>query len=211
MKTVSEALAWRYATKKFDPTKKLSDEQVATLLESVCMAPSSYGLQPFRVILVSSPEVRAKLRAAAWNQSPVTDASHLIVFAAMTNVNDAYVDEFTALISRVRNAPVDSLKGYSDMMKGSLVGKDAAVLTEWAARQAYLAHGVMATTAAIEGIDMLSMEGFDPKQFDEILDLAKDGLTSVVVAAVGVRAGDDAYATLAKVRFPRDTMVKEVK
>lgn len=207
MKTVIEGLKWRYATKKFDPTKKLSQEQLDLLLEAIRLAPSSYGLQPWKFIVVTNPEKREQLRAAAYSQPQITDASHLIVFAVDTNVNNEDIDKYIHAIAQTRGIPEESLKDFEGMMKGFVAGKTPEELTEWAARQAYIALGILISAGATEGIDIAPMEGFDPAKFDEILELGKLNLATKVIAAVGFRADDDAFATMAKVRYPKEEMV----
>ena len=211
MQNIIDALKWRYATKKFDATKKLSQEQFDTVLESLHLSASSYGLQPWKFIVVTNPEIRAKIKAAAWNQTQITDASHLIVLAVQTTVDAAYVDRFVASVSKTRNVPVDALKGYADMMKGSIAGRTLESVVEWSSRQVYIALGTALTAAAVSGIDACPMEGFDPKQVDDILGLAKMGLQSRVLMPVGFRAADDDMAKAPKVRFSKEEVVIEVK
>lgn len=211
MKTPIEALQWRYATKQFDPTKKLSDEQLNTLEEALRLAPSSFGLQPWTFVVVSNSEIRTQLSAAAWAQPQITEASHLIVFTVRTDINDAFVDEYIASVAATRSIPTEQLKGYSDMIKGSIAAKSPEQLKEWAARQAYLALGTFLTTAAMQEIDACPMEGFDPEKFDQMLDLQEKGLHAVVLAAVGFRAADDQAAAVQKVRFPKEQVILEVK
>ena len=211
MQNIIDALKWRYATKKFDATKKLSQEQFDTVLESLHLSASSYGLQPWKFIVVTNPEIRAKIKAAAWNQTQITDASHLIVLAVQTTVDAAYVDRFVASVSKTRNVPVDALKGYADMMKGSIAGRTPESVVDWSSRQVYIALGTALTAAAVSGIDACPMEGFDPKQVDDILGLAKMGLQSRVLMPVGFRAADDDMAKAPKVRFSKEEVVIEVK
>ncbi len=211
MKNTTEALMWRYATKKFDPSKKLSTEQLDTILEALRLSASSYGLQPWKFIVVTNPEIRAKLRAAAWNQAQITDASQLIVLAVQKNVDAAYVDRFVATVAKVKNVPVDALKGYADMMKGSASSRTPEGVKEWSSRQVYIALGTALTAAAVSGIDACPMEGFDTKQFDDILGLEKLGLESRVLLPVGFRAADDESAQSPKVRFSKGEVVIEVK
>ena len=211
MQNIIDALKWRYATKKFDATKKLSQEQFDTVLESLHLSASSYGLQPWKFIVVTNPEIRAKIKAAAWNQTQITDASHLIVLAVQTTVDAAYVDRFVASVSKTRNVPVDALKGYADMMKGSIAGRTPESVVDWSSRQVYIALGTALTAAAVSGIDACPMEGFDPKQVDDILGLAKMGLQSRVLMPVGFSAADDDMAKAPKVRFSKEEVVIEVK
>ncbi len=211
MKNTFEALNWRYAIKKYDSTKKLSAEQIELMLEAVRMAPTSFGLQPFRAILVSNPEVRAKLCAAGYGQSPITDASHFLVFAAMTDLSPTTVDKFISLVSAVQGKTIDQLSGYHQMISGSIASRTPEQNTDWAARQAYIALGVLLTAAATNEIDATPMEGFNPKEFNAILGLDEMHLTAVCCAALGFRAAGDEYATNPKVRLPKDKLFIEIK
>lgn len=209
---IINALNWRYATKEFDPKKKLSDKDVATLVEALRLSPSSYGLQPWKFIVVTDPAVRAKIRAAAWNQPQVTDASHLIVLAVEKNVDDAFVDRYVADVALTRGAKVADLKGYADMMKGAIKAQGSPdAVKAWSARQVYVALGTLLTSAAVLGIDACPMEGFDSKKVDEILGLSKLGVESVALAPVGYRLNDDEVKKYKKVRFPKNQVVVEVK
>lgn len=205
------SLKWRYATKKFDTTKKLSAEQLQVLKDAIQLAPSSFGLQPWKAVIVSNPLIREQLKVAAWGQTQITDASHLVVFAVQTNLDAAYVDKFIATTATTRNVSAESLATQRDMMASFVTGKNAEWLKAWAARQAYLGLGTMLTVAAHEQIDACPMEGFDPTQFTTILGLDKVGLEVVVIAAVGFRSADDQYAAAAKVRFPQSDLIIEVK
>ena len=211
MQNTIQAYNWRYATKEYDKNKKLTDEQLDILLKSIELTPTSFGIQAYKVLVITNPEIREKLKAAAWNQPQITDASHLIVFAVPTNLSDANIDSYVENIAKIRNVPIESLAEYSAMMKGSVNSKTPEQRTEWLARQVYIALGFLLATAAIENIDSTPMEGFDNKQFDEILGLSKDNLTSVVLAPVGFRSDTDAYAKLAKVRFGMEVLVEEIK
>lgn len=210
MKDIIKALNWRYATKKYDTTKKLTSDQENFFLEVLRLAPSSYGLQPWKFIVVKNPELREKLKAAAYGQTQLTDASHLVVFAVPKVIDDAFVDSYVKTVSEVRNAPIESLKGYSDMMKGAIAPMSPDARKDWAARQAYLALGFFLQAAAVNEIDATPMEGFDPKAVDEVLGLAKLGLESKVIAALGFRAADDSYATLPKVRNSKKQVIIEM-
>jgi nitroreductase/dihydropteridine reductase len=211
MKNIIEALNWRYATKQFDPSKKLSQKEFDALTEAMRLSPSSFGLQPWKFIVVSNPEVRAKLREAAYGQAQVTDASHLIVIAAEKNLSEASVARYVKSTSDVRGVPVESLKAMSDMLNGAIARLNPEQRTEWAARQAYIALGVLVAAAAIEGIDAGPMEGFDPAKFDEILGLDKLGVTSKAMVALGHRLDTDPYIAMKKVRFPKEEVFVEIK
>lgn len=199
-------LRWRYATKKFDPSKKLSDAQLDELLDATRLAASSYGLQPYKILVVTDPAVRAKIREHAWNQSQVTDASHLLVFAAYKSIDEAYVDGYVALIAKERGMTVEALKGFRDMMVGSIKGQTPESLAQWMKRQAYIAVGFALSAAAHMQIDACPMEGFDATHVDVDLGLTDKNLTTAVIMPIGFRAADDAAAGYAKVRFPKEEL-----
>ncbi len=209
MKNIIDALNWRYATKAYDTNKKLSDEQLLTLIESVRLTPSSYGLPVYKVIHVKDAETREKLKAVAWGQPQITDASDLFVFAVKTDLNDTSVDEYMSLISTTRNAPIESLNEFSGMIKGTLNSLSSEHKEAWASRQAYIALGTLLTTAALHEIDATPMEGFTTTKFDEILGLNELNLKSVVVCALGYRSENDTYASLAKVRESKENIFIE--
>ncbi len=206
MKTITELLNWRYATKKFDTTKKLTEEEVNILKEAVNLTASSYGLQPYRVLDVRTPELREKLKAAAFGQSQITDASHLFVFTAFNDLTDKHIDEYIALSAQVKGISESDLKGYGDFMKSVFGPQSAANKHNWAARQAYIAVGNLIDAAASLGIDSCPMEGFDPSAFDEILGLKGTDASSVVVVTLGHRADDDQAQFAPKVRKPLDQL-----
>lgn len=205
MSTFNEHLLWRYATKTFDPTKTLTNEQLEKLIEATRLSASSYGLQPYRVIVVTDPAVRAKIREHAWNQSQVTDASHLIAICALRSIDEAYVTNYINLVSQTRGIPTDALKGYHDMMMGSITGRTPEQLAQWLRCQAYIASGFLMCAAAAEHIDSCPMEGFDETHVNTDLGLLDKNLTTVMLMPVGFRAEDDASAQYAKVRFPKET------
>lgn len=200
MTNITQALAWRYATKQFDATKKISTETIQTLKESIRLSPSSYGLQPYKIIEVSNPEIREKLTVAAYGQTQVSEASHLFVFAANTDITEAHVDEFIHSHATIRNVPAESLAGYAGMMKANIVTRTTEQKVMWAEKQAYIALGFLLETAALLEVDATPMEGFNAAQFDEILGLKEKGLTSAVICALGYRSTDDTYANQPKVR-----------
>jgi len=197
----------RYATKVFDPTKKVLEADMEELLEAIRLSASSYGLQPYKVLVVEDPAIRAELRKAAWNQPQITDASALLVFAVNYNTNEKSVDEFVNLVSQTRSIPKDALLGYSDMMKGSIKSQSQEQVETWVSKQAYIALGFGLVTAAILGLDACPMEGFSPADFDRILDLNKLGLKSKVIMAVGYRSEEDKYQHLAKVRQKKEDFI----
>ena len=207
--TLISALNWRYATKVFDPSRKISDDDLQILLQSLVLTPSSFGLQPYRFLVVTDPAIKARLREASWGQSQVTDCSHLVVFLARKTLTEADVDHYLERIGQVRGSQGDQLAGYRAMMVNTLVtGPRAATVPEWAARQAYIALGQFMASAALLGLDSCPMEGLDAKQYDEILGLNGTPFRTVVACPVGYRAESDKYASLAKVRFPIEELVE---
>lgn len=198
--TLIDSLNWRYATKSFDSEKKLNEAQLDSLLNAVQLAPSSYGLQPYQVIIVSNQEIKEKLKAAAYNQAQLTEASHVFVFAIHKEFTTAHVDEYANNIAKTRNIEIATIQGFVDIMKGTVNSKTQDQLSVWNAHQAYIALGILLETAALHNIDTCPMEGFDNTAFDNILGLADKNLTSVVIATVGFRSESDAYQHYAKVR-----------
>lgn len=208
MKSIISALQWRAAVKKFDADKKLSAEQIDELLEAMRLAPSSYGLQPWRFVIVNDSALRTALRAASWDQAQITDASHLIVLVAKTP-DDALADEYVAEAAAQRDVAVEALGGLSRMIKGALSSMDDAARLVWAQKQVYIALGIGLETAALMGIDTCPIEGFDADAYDELLGLREQGLHATVVLAAGFRALGDDYSSQKKVRFPKETIVIE--
>lgn len=206
---MSEHLNWRYATQKFDPAKKIPEEKFLELLESLRLAPSSYGLQPWKFIVVRDAGLRKILRKHAWNQPQLTDASHLIVLCALKTIGPDYVKDFTARIARSRDVAPESLSRYEHAMLNTLKDMSTQALSEWMKRQVYLALGMLLTQCAYKRIDSCPMEGFDARKFDEILDLAKLNLESVVLCPIGYRAKDDQHADRKKVRFAKNEVFIE--
>lgn len=201
-----DKLNWRYATKKFDNTKKLTTDQLNQLLEAVHLAPSSAGLQSYKIIVVEDGAIREKLSEAAHGQPQITDASQLIVFASETNLDEAYVKHYIDFVAEKRHIDRENLAGYEQMLNGNVnrLTEDQRIV--WANKQAYIALGVLLTAAAELSIDACPMEGFSAARFDEILGLREKNLTTAVIAAVGFRAEDDAYSKLIKVRKPEEEL-----
>lgn len=190
-------LTWRYATKQFDTAQKLSDEQLQQILEAVKMVPTSFGLQPFKVLVVTNPELRTKLKEASWGQAQVTDASHLLVFCANTDVLPR-VDTYFEMASGGNEDVRGQMKGYEDMMRGFASGMSQDAMLPWAAKQAYIALGFALAAAAELGVDSCPMEGFDGAQYKTLLGL-EDNVTPVVLLPVGFRSATDTVHP--KVRF----------
>jgi nitroreductase len=208
--TILDALNWRYATKVFDTSKKIPAETWAALEESLVLTPSSFGLQPWKFIVVSNPELRESLVAHAWNQRQVADASHLVVMTVRTGYTEADVDANMHRIAEVRGGTSDALAGYKNMIMGAVVnaGYSDKELTQWSKCQAYIALGQFMANAALLGIDTCPMEGFVPAKFDEALGLKDTGYTSAVLCPAGYRSADDKYAVLPKVRFAAGDVIE---
>jgi len=208
--TVLNQLRWRYATKKFDPTRKVPTDVWSKLEQAVVLAPSSYGLQPWKFIVVTNPEVRKQLHPASYNQPQILDASQLVVFAAKNPPTPADVELHIARTAQVRGLKTEVLEDYKKRMLGSLSHMTEADAFTWAARQCYIALGVFLSSAALFGVDACPMEGFQAAKYDEILGLKTKGLGSVVIATAGYRAGDDPAATLTKSRFDVNDVIERV-
>jgi nitroreductase len=207
---VLEQLKWRYATKKFDPARKIDPHLWAKLEQAAVDAPSSFGLQPWKFVVVTDPAVRKKLHAVSYNQPQILDASHLIVFAAKDPPTPADVEAHVARTAQLRGESVESLEGLKKAMLGSLNRMDAAQAHRWAARQCYIALGFFLSAAAMMGVDACPMEGFQPEQYDETLGLKEKGLAAVVIATAGYRSPEDKYAAAAKSRFDANDVVIRV-
>lgn len=204
-------LRWRYATKKFDPARKIPAEKWAILEQAVSLSPSSYGLEPWRPFVITDPELRKRLRPAAHNQPQITDASHLVVFAVKLKITDQDVDEYMQRLREQRRLSEPALAQYRGKIIADVVsGPRAKMAADWSARQAYLGLGVLLTSAAELAIDACPMEGFDPARFNEILDLPAKGYSAVVLCTLGYRDPNDPYAALAKVRVPAKEFVHHV-
>ena len=205
--TLVGQMQWRYATKQFDPARPVAVDTWAALERAMVLSPSSYGLQPWRFIAVETPAVKQQLRAAAYDQAQVTDASHVMVIASRTGFGVVDVDRHLARVAAVRGAAVESMGGLRQMMVGMLGSRDAAATDAWCKLQAYLALGTALTAAAALGVDACPMEGFVPAKVDALLNLTARGYTAAVMAAFGHRAATDKYATLPKVRYdPADVI-----
>lgn len=208
MKTVSESLNWRYATKKFDEAKKISSDQLNSIIEAVRMAPTSYGLQPFRLVVVEDKNVREQLKEVSWGQSQITDSSHLLVFAVLKKIGEVEVNNYINLIAKERNVPLVDLDGFKQMILNSANSLDDQQRMEWAKRQAYIGLGAGILSASEMGVDSCPMEGFVPAEYDRILGLEEKNLTATVLLALGFRREDDEYSRLKKVRLPISEFVK---
>lgn len=208
--TLIDKLNWRYATKKMDPQKTVPQDKVDQIVEAVRMAPTSSGTQPFELFVVTSPEIRAQIRPHAWDQSQITDGSHLLVFAAWDNYSADRIDAVTRQMTEERGE-IPLLNTYYENLKSNYLPRDARVNHDHAARQAYIALGFALAAAAELEVDSTPMEGFDPDKIDEILGLREKGLRSVVLLPLGYRQEDgDWLLPMKKVRKPRNRFVTEI-
>ncbi len=207
---ILEHLNWRYATKAFDATRKVSYADWETLENALLLAPSSFGIQPYKFIVVSDPAIREKLKPAAWGQTQVTDSSHLVIFAYKKTLSDADIDHYVERIVEVRGTPRESLAEYEGAMKNAAKqAVESGTVETWNSRQAYIALGFLLETAALLKIDATPMEGFDAVQFNEILGL--EDYSAVVICAVGYRNAEADYlVNAAKVRFPKEELIQRV-
>ena len=211
MSDLIQKLEWRYAAKKMNPTKAVPQEKVDRILEATRLAASSSGLQPYEVIVVTSKEVREKIKPIAWNQAQITDGSHLLVFAAWDNYTVERINTMFDLVNAERGTTNEGWENYRKMLLSTYPGRDAEVNFNHAARQAYIGLGTALVAAAEEQVDSTPMEGFDPKALDEILGLQARGLRSVAILPLGYRADDgDWLVNLKKVRRAREDFVTEV-
>jgi nitroreductase len=212
MTTTTDALLtqlnWRYATKVFDPARKISAVDWAALEAALVLTPTSYGFQPYRFVVVTDQATKEKLVPFSWNQKQPAECSHFVVFAAKTSVNEADVDHYLARTAEVRGVAIETLAFFRKMLVGDIVsGPRSQQQFEWATRQAYIALGNFMTSAALVGIDTCPMEGIDPVKYDEVLGLPAKGYKTVVACAAGYRATGDKYAAAPKVRFTSDELV----
>jgi nitroreductase len=204
-------LQWRYATKVFDAARIVSPEVWSALEKTLVLTPSSYGLQPWKFIVITDKDLRAKLRPHSWNQAQVTDCSHYVVFATMKKIGIAEIDKLIARMAELRDTTVESLKTCRNMMIGDIVeGPRSKVSDEWAARQAYIALGNFMTAAALLHVDTCPMEGFSSAEYDKVLGLEARGLTATVCCAAGYRSELDKYAQLPKVRYGVEEIVEHI-
>ena len=204
-----EALRWRYATKIFDPGRKIPSEAWQALEEALVLTPSSYGLQPWKFLVIQDQTLREELRPHSWNQSQITDCSHLVVFLAKRTITPADADRLVTTIASARGQQPEDLAGYRQMMQVDLIeGPRRLEIERWASNQLYIALGNLMTSAALLGIDTCAIEGFSPDEYDRILGLESGDYRARVVCAFGYRSDDDKYATLAKVRYSAADLIE---
>lgn len=208
--TIVEKLEWRYATKKFDSSKKIDADTWNQLERSLVLAPSSYGLQPWKFVVVTDQKVKDKLPEASFNQPQPKDCSHLVVFCRLNKIDHAHVESYVEHMAKTRNTPVEKLEGAKSMMLGFVDRTSEEERAQWMEKQCYIALGTLISAASALGIDNCPMEGLNRKQYDEILKLPEHGCTSLVMCALGYRAQDDKYANYEKVRFDHSDVIIRV-
>jgi nitroreductase len=206
--TLIDALKWRYATKRFDPTKKVSDELWAALEQSLVLAPSSMGIQPWKFLVVLDPALREKLTPASYGQKQITECSHLVVFALRKDLDELHIDKHMDRTHEVRGGEKEALLGYRAMIaRNTEEARKTGRLNTWMEHQVYIALGQFLTSAALLGVDTCPMEGIEPAKYDEILGLTGQGYATICACAVGFRADSDKYAAIPKVRFKATDVV----
>jgi nitroreductase len=202
---IINALKWRYATKRFDPTKKISANDLNTLQDALRLAPSSFGLQPWHFMLVTNPELRKELQAHSWNQPQLVEASHIVVITSLKTIDQGIIDRFIKTTAETRGITPSDLASYQQMIEGFVARlNQTGGLEAWTARQAYIALGFLLSSAALLSIDSCPIEGIDPAQYNRILGLENTPYATRVVCALGYRAENDAYAQAKKVRFGQE-------
>lgn len=203
-------LNFRYATKKFNPDKKLSKSQLEELKTALQLSASSYGLQPYEIFIIEDMDLRKKLKAASWDQPQITDASHLVVFCANTKIDKNYLEQYLKNISETRNIPLGNLSGMRDMITNTVLQFDNDTKLVWAEKQAYIALGNLLSAVAHFGFDACPMEGFDKTQYNEILGLKSKNLSTAVIATIGHRSENDDLQHAKKVRKPQNELFIEL-
>lgn len=209
MSNIINDLEWRYACKAFDANKKISSDDLKTILNALALTPSSYGLQPWKFVVVENKGLREQLVDVSWKQKQVQDASHLIVLAGVKVVDEAFIDRFVASVAKTRGQEISEIEGYKKMMM-NLVKWSPERQHDWAKNQSYIALGNLMTVCAQMRIDTCPMEGFSAADYDRILGLEEKGLTSMVVCPVGYRSESDSYSSLKKVRYSVDELTLKI-
>ncbi|WP_378187608.1 NAD(P)H-dependent oxidoreductase [Aquimarina sp. W85] len=204
---IIESLQWRYATKKFDPSRILSNDKINVLAQAFNLTATSYGLQPLRLVIVRDKNLQQELTLHSWNQSQIADASHVLIVCIENNVEEKFITKYFDNVRAIRNTDSKILDPFKNQLLNSFSNKSKDEIKNWATKQAYLAMGNLLTVCAAEQIDACPMEGFIPNKYDELLELQKIGLSSVLVLPVGYRASDDMFSNFKKVRRAIDETV----
>jgi nitroreductase len=210
MNQIIDDLKWRYAVKKFDPTKKVSDEDLATIKESLRLTATSFGLQSMKFLIIQDPAIREQLKPASWGQTQITDASHLIVMCSYIDVNNDHVDEYMQDVATTRELPLEATTQFGDYIKGALTNFSAEEKGIWSSKQTYIALGQALHTCANLRIDSTPMEGFDPAAYDEILGLSAKNLKATLLLPIGYRHEEDQNQHYAKVRKSNEVLFETV-
>jgi nitroreductase len=203
------AMAWRYATKVFNPSRRIDPITWSALENALVQSPSSYGLQPWKFLVINDPGLREQLRPESWNQSQITDASHLVVFLVQRQIGPAEADRLITTMAQTRGIDPANLATYRQMIDVDLInGPRSQQIARWASNQVYIALGTLMTAAALLEVDTCAIEGFEPAAYDRILGLDNGPYRSCVVCAVGYRSGNDKHANMAKVRYPASELIE---
>jgi hypothetical protein len=210
MNNILDALEWRYAVKKFDDKASLTEQQILEVKNAFNLSASSYGLQPYKMIVVQNPDLKEKLVPASYGQKQISQSAALLVFAVRTDFGMDYIDQYFEDMSVKRQIPLENLEGYKNFMKGSFANKSEEEIWSWSVKQVYLAMGHMLASLAAMKIDACPMEGIDPNAYDKILDLEAKQLKTIVAMPIGVRATDDATASALKVRKDLSEIIIEL-
>ena len=209
--SLKEQLQWRYAVKNFDPDWKISPADWSALEQTLVLTPSSFGLQPWRFVVITDPDIKAKLPSISWGQKQPQQCSHYVVFAARTTMTAEDIDRLIQRTAEVREIAVEALAGYRGMMMKTLVPPAPGFdIRHWAELQTYIALGNFMTAAAVVGIDTCPMEGIERDKYDALLGLPGEGFATTVACAAGYRMADDRYSSLSKVRYPADEVVRRI-
>lgn len=202
-------LQWRYATKKFDSSKELSEEKISILKETFKLTATSFGLQPLKLLVISNPELKKQLVPATYHQAQVQDASHVLVLCLEKKIGPSFIKDHFSRVEAIRNTARDILTPFEDELLNYFEGKSATEIEAWMINQLYLTLGALLTVCATEKIDSCPIEGFEPEKYNEILKLDDLGLKSVVVLAVGYRDNEDFFGKLKKVRRGIEELIIE--
>ena len=204
-----ENLKWRYATKKYDTTKKVSEDDLQQIKEAIRLSPSSYGLQAFKILDIKDKDIREKLKLASYWQPQITEASHLLVFCGYADVNDGHIDEYLNLKADTQGVDVELLKEFRNFMKVFIEGRKSGKQV-WTAKQTYIALSNAIAACAELKIDSTPMEGFESEKYNEILGLSSKGLKADVLLAIGYRSDEDKTQYDVKIRKPMESLFEIV-
>lgn len=211
MKNIIESLQWRYATKSFDPTKKVSQEDLEDIMEAFRLSPSSFWIEPWKLYVVENDDIKKQLEACSYGQTQVWNCSHLLVFARVNNIDTSYIDEVLENLVKKTGTSKEHLEWYENVMKSYFQRMNQDQRNKWSDEQVYIALWVVMTVLATKWIDSCAIGGFEPNKYDETLWINQDGYASVVVLPIGYRNDDDKYASRNKVRFDTQKITQLIK